>query len=102
MNAYELLEKLAFEFAKELKNELGLLGLETVNARNSKEASGSICHTHDFCDANEVMLHAFKVTYEREAVLSSGDSRLIDAAWTLAKANKFYITDFQADQQIKL
>lgn len=63
----------------------------------------AICHSHDYCDANEAMCQAFKATMERECWWPSDvdegncteqdvneDFALLDAAWATAKTANFY------------
>lgn len=102
-------EKLAFEFSKQLKHEISLFNLDIVNARNSKEGNSAICHSHDYCDANEAMLAAFETTFGRPCVLSGNgsteqiesDCNLWNVAWSLAKENKFYYSEFVSNQETK-
>lgn len=46
----------------------------------------NICWSHNFCDANEVMLEAFKAVFDRDAeIWNEVDTDFINAAWTNAK-----------------
>ena len=89
--------KLAKEFCRQLRIELELYKeaadeiLETINSRNAVyEASGdhSTCATHDFCDANQVMLDAI------ESICGVADyhfaqNEMINAAWDIARKARF-------------
>lgn len=85
-------EELAKEFSRLLrevltKNEFSkLVQLE----KNSKEKT--ICHSHDFCDPNAVMLEAFENVHKREADVSmaSEDIGTMCEAWWEAQTNLFY------------
>lgn len=59
----------------------------TVIARNKTETM--VCHSHDYCDANEAMAEA----YRRQDVYSDTDDEcppdLWGAAWAIAKARGF-------------
>jgi hypothetical protein len=68
---------------------------------NASETDKSICHSHDFCDANMAMDEAFTKVLGRQYVFFNDeepetekqneiDADLINAAWSMAKANKFY------------
>lgn len=45
-------------FAEELMATIGPKFYSQVRSRNEKETLEGVCHSHDFCDANEVMLNA--------------------------------------------
>jgi hypothetical protein len=66
-----------------------------VDMNKSSHADRGICATHDFCDANMLMLEAFKKTFGREpAILTDSDdtvdARLWGDAWAIAKAADFF------------
>ncbi len=64
----EQITALAAEFKKHLVAYIGLNLYEQAIKRNRAEPAGSgICHTHDHCDANQMMLDAFQVVFNREA-----------------------------------
>lgn len=75
--------------------------VNTIVRRNRKEStSDSICHTHDFYDANEIMAGAYERVFGREPVIGypviegTGDprdrSRLTwNAAWKFAFEAEF-------------
>lgn len=89
--------ELAKAFCRQLRIELELykeLADETlgiINARNAEfEAKGdhSTCATHDFCDANQVMLDAI------ESICGFADyhfaqNEMINAAWEIARRARF-------------
>jgi hypothetical protein len=88
-------ERIAAEFAGMLLEDLGADTLAEIIARNVNYGP-SVCASHDFCDANMVMLAAFESlvvaspldlddgTPEREEA-----DRLWGAAWDVAKASSF-------------
>lgn len=91
-------DRLAAEFCKCLRAELGPVKMIKVIKRNQKETSPGVCHSHDFCDANMVMDQAFYNltglhTWETETVEGSGvaDScvDLWNAAWDIAAKAEF-------------
>lgn len=51
-------ELVAKAFADLLREELGDEQFEEMRQRNVEESSPNICHSHDFCDANMVMIDA--------------------------------------------
>jgi hypothetical protein len=85
-------ERLAKAFAEQIRDALTVSQFRKMLADNAAEPAGSnICHSHDYLDANMVMLAAFQEVYEREPdVQLEADAALWSAAWDLAKRNKFY------------
>lgn len=101
-------EELARAFSIKLKEELGVTKVEEIvnaneleNLNNPGDAS-SICHSHDACDANQIMLDAFQKIYSRPPFfiidnkdiseeLRDQDTKIIDDAWTMASVKKFYL-----------
>lgn len=79
-------EEIAIKFSAELLKEIGMDNLIQVNQLNSKETNSQICHSHDFTDANQIMLD---VVGNPEDVENIWDE--VSPAWTLAKKNNFYI-----------
>jgi len=87
-------------FAELMAEDISPTALHTIRLRNaSPEYAGDICATHDFCDANMVMLEAFEQVIGREPAFLEGtdeagnhspegdaDMRLWGAAWNHAKA----------------
>lgn len=79
-------EQLASAFLEELRVELRPEQLSLIFERNAVESDQLICHSHDFCDANQCMLDAFvacgcDVDFEP---LDESLCALIEAAWRLA------------------
>jgi len=69
--------------------------IATVRERNaSPRYAGSICATHDFCDANQVMADAFAQTMGRDLIMGDDepgqqdDFRLWGKAWDHAKTHR--------------
>lgn len=99
-------ESLARSFADHLRDYLDTKELDAairLNEVDPDAASGKVCHTHDFCDANMAMFDAFKATVGRALFMSwdveagrctqadcDADLTLCNEAWTMAKANRFY------------
>jgi hypothetical protein len=98
-------EALAREFSHHLIHKLGELIL-IVNHRNKTNPDavvGHICHSHDFCDANQIMLDACEslglrhlcdwseAETDEEAEIRTGTW---NKAWDMAKTNDFYVVEF--------
>jgi hypothetical protein len=63
-----------------------------MKRRNAVETNESVCHSHDFCDANMAMEDAFRRTFgrlpdvtDKEDGSEGDDVALWNAAWDLAK-----------------
>jgi hypothetical protein len=66
--------------------------LRIVVERN-RSADAGICHSHDFIDANEMMIEAFREAFGREPELTSDeDMREWDQAWNEAKSAGFNVS----------
>jgi len=80
---------LAIEFNAGLLACIGEEKFSEVCRLNKAESSDGICHSHDFCDANEVMLSVFEkhgLNFpEFPASSDDAEARLWNAAWDLAK-----------------
>lgn len=84
-------DDVAAEFAAALLVSIGEDHLRTVIQRNEERAD-STCASHDFCDANEVMLKAINQLGPWDVDEVIHDARwttLWDDAWNLAKTEKF-------------
>lgn len=86
-------ERLADGFSKTLQEWLTPDQMTQVMERNGKETSGA-CHSHDFCDANEAMLQAFKHVFGRDMLLGDDDDdgkeiQLVNRAWSVARERNF-------------
>lgn len=62
-----------------------------VLERNAEESDPSICHTHDFCDANILMSKAWKDCFPHEPFVPQNTfhCQLWSAAWQQARAAEF-------------
>jgi hypothetical protein len=82
--------RLARKFCEVLRRDLTASEVDMAVARNRTESHPGVCHTHDFCDANETMLEAFEAILGREMdIQSDGDSFLWNEAWGIAKRSEF-------------
>jgi hypothetical protein len=92
--------RLARAFGAEVQGAFNPHEFREMCSRNkSSHADDGICATHDFCDANMLMLAAFKETFGREPAFltaddtspgSRADTRLWNDAWAIAKAAEFF------------
>jgi hypothetical protein len=82
---------LAREFSDALRALLTPAEMREVISRNLEETHPSICHTHDFCDAN-VLMHEVFLSHGMNPVDEGGMDKwghLWTEAWNLAKAHEF-------------
>lgn len=81
---------LARRFAELLRDTLSEREVDEVVIRNKAEATPGVCHSHDFLDANSVMMEAWVRTAGR-AMDSNDDAQAAawSAAWALAAKGEF-------------
>jgi len=77
--------QIAKEFCQILNWGLNAEEMAEVVRRNAEETNPNICHSHDFCDANEAMIVAFE-NYELDPI---ENMELCNKAWNLAKSVGF-------------
>ena len=79
----------ATEFRRVLRERLSPAELDEIDARNAAENDPSICHSHDFTDAEQAIIDAFgRLGIE----LDPHDCRhvaLVNDAWSTAKSEGF-------------
>ena len=76
---------LSIAFSAGLKRELRDDQLIKMIALNREEADDKICHSHDFCDPNVIMMEAFKECFQRSLDLTDPDQMdLVNKAWERA------------------
>lgn len=104
----ETISELAQRFCAILKAWLTPEELSESVKRNAIAAAigdHSVCHSHDFCDANQAMLDAWEECFGKDeypAVIRGGateeeidrDDQLWNRAWSLAKQSEFSICVF--------
>lgn len=87
--------RLARAFSKVLRSWLTEEQMDEVLKRNAAEPAGSgICHSHDFCDANQAMIDAIEEIepgFGEDGFDAGCDeqARWCDEAWAIAKAAGF-------------
>jgi hypothetical protein len=85
-----IIRRLADEFCAQLLADMGRANLNKAVRLNRAEKDPRICHSHDFCDANEAMIAAFRAVVGHEPDCGNdADNALFDAAWERAKAYDF-------------
>lgn len=85
MTAYELAAKFSARLCDVLTSE----ELDKVLELNAVETNPNICHSHDFCDPNQVMLDVFDICSIEYDPQDDKQRELIDLAWTIAKDDDF-------------
>ena len=84
---------LALTFSSILKNWLSKAEMKEVIELNKSETDEGVCHSHDFCDANEAMDEAFTQVLGRELDLQNEDDKTIwNTAWNTAMEKEFFFT----------
>jgi hypothetical protein len=89
---------IAEEFIAGLRREIGAEKVAEVVRRNDAGTPGT-CASHDFCDANMVMLAAVERVLDREMfpeddeVMGNANTTLANAAWDLAKGWRFHVAN---------
>jgi hypothetical protein len=77
-------EALAAEFVEQLRAELPPARFAEMQNLNATADDG-VCHSHDYCDSNVLMMEAFEQVVGREIDLQSDDDRALwSAAWRYA------------------
>lgn len=88
-------DTLALEFSQGLHARLTPEQISEVIERNRNEEDISVCHSHDFCDANMVLYKVFK-KYGMDVATQRGLQKWADlwaSVWALARAREFRVTD---------
>lgn len=89
----DIVDQLTEQFVTVLKEWTTPEDFAEMQRLNAAETNPSICHSHDFCDANMAMLEAFEmmgvtssVDYEDAYSVEAEHARCLwNAAWALAK-----------------
>lgn len=85
MTSETQIKELANKFCRGLQLALTTEEMAEAVARNANESNPLVCHSHDFCDANQVMIDALGQEFEN----TEEQNALIENAWNLAKKNEF-------------
>ena len=89
---------IAEEFIAGLRREIGAEKVAEVVRRNAVGTPGT-CASHDFCDANEVMMAAVERVLDREMfpeddeTMGNANTTLANAAWDLAREWRFHVAE---------
>lgn len=95
LNDLPLVTAVAIKFADLIWVRVGDDGRKQIQALNAAESDTRICHSHDFCDANEYMMDALEsVHYLRGKPFNFNpedeeQGKLIADAWEIAKRAGF-------------
>jgi hypothetical protein len=83
----QMTAELARAFFDELDSSLSHRDILAICERNARETNPNICHSHDFCDANEAMADAWaKCEGFPEFDLQNDEHRALwSAAWNECK-----------------
>lgn len=67
-----MFKELLVEFCRALREEIGDEEYAEVLALNAQETDPNVCHSHDYCDANMVMLATVQRVYglDEESAIS--------------------------------
>lgn len=86
-----LAQALAGAFSAVVRRELAphLAEIRRENAKRAKQGDSGSCATHDYCDANELMVEAWRVVFAAEPEIDGAEMDVMNAAWDLAKARGF-------------
>ena len=89
-------QAISIHFILGLQAILSERDLDTVRERNRQETSPGVCHTHDFCDANEVMALAFHTVVGRPFDADT-DGPLWELSWFDASQKNFQLNEVDSD-----
>lgn len=89
-------QAISIQFIHSLKAVIPEQELEVLRERNRQRTSPGVCHTHDFCDANEVMAQAFHAVVGR-SFDSEIDGALWEQAWSIASQKEFQLGEEDSD-----
>lgn len=80
---------LALAFTDELMATLSSQQQLEVRLLNAVEPDNRLCRSHDFCDANQVMIDALDVVGETFDAEDRAQGDWLDTAWALARLGGF-------------
>lgn len=86
-------EALAREFAQILASWAKPDERRQIVELNRAERNSSICHSHDFYDANQAMIDALEKFGVELDIQSTEQNALTDEAWDIAKRNGFWFPE---------
>ncbi len=82
---------LAFQFSKELFDYIGIDNMVEMNRKNTAEVGDLICHSHDYCDANQAMLDAMEKLNIEYDPNSKYQTDMLNDVWQIAKRYDFFV-----------
>lgn len=78
-------ETLASEFTIVIREWLTPDQCREIDSRNAAETDAAICHSHDFCDANQAMIDALERFNVELDLQDDAQRNLMQDAWNIAK-----------------
>lgn len=87
---------LSWKFSELLRDLLGSDKIREIVRLNRAETVKGVCHTHDFCDANQVMLDALEALK-----FPIDDNGLINEAWSDANHNRFWTPSYDESPMVE-
>lgn len=94
MTDIKLAIRIARQFSEGIQQALTVGEFRRMIDANKAEANEGVCHTHDYCDANDIMHVSFiqEAGYDPlgETGMNEADTALWNAAWDIAKAAGFF------------
>lgn len=87
LNTESNVKKLSDTFVQLLKENMSAAEFEKIKKLNNAETDKRLCHSHDFTDANAVMLSAFEKCFAEIEFNFDNENHidLFNKAWSLAK-----------------
>lgn len=76
--------RVARQFAERVAEQVGPDEVDQIDARNLFEENRSVCHSHDFCDANVFMLESIMDVTGVDAAATSPMPEPVDQLWQAA------------------
>lgn len=83
-----LIDHAAKHFTNELVERIGIKNLRKVVELNAIQPTNCICHSHDFCDANQVFLDAFEI---KDGSYKEEWTDVVMEIWNHARLVNFYL-----------
>lgn len=83
-------KELAAAFLIEMRKALPKKTLKEIDKRNKGEQNQLLCHSHDFCDPNQVMIDAWEsLSSTAFSLRNTKHLVVVNRAWDLTKSEGF-------------
>ena len=96
LNRIELAVDIARQFSGRIQTAISADQFKTVVELNLQETNQDVCHSHDFVDADVIMLEAFASVLDECDLQNEDDLELLNVAWTIAREANFYASNSNA------